>query len=268
MEEGREAPHKQEVDGSRRPDWYWEIAIAVNAAFKGLLGSTGQSGQICARTIGLSGYIDLDSGWPEVVATIVSRLEGVARDGDVVVVAEKVVAAAQQRIGPRSVLLNPDPKTIPAFQLPELAAHYQRELGFPVRPLHLILADEYSGDRATLGVLDHNAACTELADAARRKLGLIVDVIIADTDTGLDTRQFLIGTLTIGATPIGATAGVTLYEAMRCAVAAEFVRGHDRMIPVVVCIPADRRRSRPGIGRPRAYSGALDAGKEQGLTFA
>jgi hypothetical protein len=119
-----------------------------------------------------------------------------------------------------------------------------------------------------VGAADHNAACARLAAAITESGGKRVDVVVSDTDTGLDTRRPLIGTLTIAATPLGATAGLNLYEAMRCAVAAEFVRGHNRGIPVVLCIPAERRRGRPGVGLPRSYPGALDARREPGLTYA
>ena len=95
-----------------------------------------------------------------------------------------------------------------------------------------------------------------------------VDVIISDTDTGLDVRSPLIGCITIAATPLGATAGVNLYEAMRCSTAAEFVRGHDKRIPIVICIPAERRKKRDGIGLKRSYDGALHISKEKsGVTY-
>ncbi len=72
--------------------------------------------------------------------------------------------------------------------------------------------------------------------------------------------------MTIGATPLGATGGLTLYESMRCACAAEFERGHDRGIPVVIRRPAQRCVRREGMGAHRGYAGVLDAEREN-LTY-
>ena len=55
---------------------------------------------------------------------------------------------------------------------------------------------------------------------------------------------------------------------MRCAVAAEFVRGHTRNIPLVLCIPAERCRKRPRLGQHRGYDGMLHISQEPGLTYA
>lgn len=253
---------------ARYDDAFWELALATNAAFKGLLGAMGQSGHICARTIPLEGRLPLDEGWEAIAGRLAAQAAPALRDGDVLVVAEKVVAAAQGRLGPRSILLDPDPKTIGAAEREHLAQQLSQTLGFRVTPLHLLLADEYPGERATLGVDDHNRAAFELAAMLAARHGLCVDVVISDTDTGLDVREPLIGTLTLAATPLGATAGLTLYEAMRCAVAAEFVRGHDRLIPAVICVPAERRRRRERSGEARAYDGALDARREPGIAHA
>lgn len=247
---------------------FWELALATNAAFKGLLGSMGQSGHICSSAEGVDVYVDTGGGWENAQDIIAKSLDGSIRDGDVIVVAEKVVAASQNRIGPREILLDPDPKTVPPEILDELSEKWQKKLGFVVKPIHLLLADEYQDDKATLGVLDHNKACSELALTIQRISNVSVDVIISDTDTGLDVRMPLIGCITIGATPIGSTKGVILYEAMRCAVAAEFVRGHNLGIPIVICRPADRRRHREFVGEYRGYSGHLHISFENGIAYS
>ncbi|CAN7290287.1 hypothetical protein LJR230_001335 [Trinickia sp. LjRoot230] len=246
----------------------WDLALAVNAAFKGLLGSMGQSGHVCSRTQAIERRLDLSIGWADTCDALADLLLGHLDSGDIVVVPDKICAVAQGRLGPGRILRSPDPKTIDPGLLPELAARYELELGFPVTPLHLLLADEHDGDRATLGTLDHNRAASELATRIRERCEREVDVVISDTDTGLDVRHPLIGCVTIAATPLGATAGLTLYEAMRCAVAAEFVRGHSRNIPVVICIPAHRCRHRTHMGAPRGYSGALHVSMEPGITYA
>lgn len=252
----------------KRSEEFWEIAIAMNAAIKGLLGSMGESGHICASVDPVSGEIDTAAGWESTLAQIADLVSGQVRAGDVVVVADKVIAAGLLRVGPREVLSDPDPKTVGGDRLPELARRWSAELGFEVTAQHLLLADEFGADGSTLGTDDPNLRALQIAEAVRERSGVSVDVVISDTDTGLDTRTPIIGTLTIGATPIGATAGVNLYEAMRCAVAAEFARGHFRRIPTVLCRPAQRRAGRERVGAERAYTGFLDAGREEGLAHA
>src|SRR5262249_1448718 len=128
---------------------FWEIAIAANAAFKGLLASSGQSGHICASVIKVETHFSPAEGWPAIVTRAAQAVSALVRDGDTVVIAEKVVAAAQNRLAPRRILLDPDPKTVSAAVREELARRWQQELGFRVTPLHLLLADEYPGDLAT-----------------------------------------------------------------------------------------------------------------------
>lgn len=252
----------------QRSEEFWELAIAMNAAVKGLLGSMGESGHICASVDAVGGEIDTAAGWETSLAQIAGLVGGRVRAGDVVVVADKVIAAGLGRVGPRAVLEDPDPKTVSGDLLPDLAQRWTKELGFDVTAQHLLLADEFGTDHSTLGTDDPNLRALQIADAVRERSGARIDVVISDTDTGLDTRTPIIGTVTIGATPIGATAGVNLYEAMRCAVAAEFARGHFRRIPTVLCRPAERRAGRPRTGGMRAYPGFLDARREEGIAHA
>lgn len=247
---------------------FWQLALAVNAAFKGMLGASGESGHICARVLPVKVVLNLAKGWQTVQEEIAMSLPEETTSGDVVVIADKIVAIALGRVGPRAMIQNPDPKTISPDRLPDLANRWSLELGFKVEPYHLLLADQYGNDLVSLGADAHNMRSAELAKVIRAHRKLSVDVIISDTDTGLDVRKPLIGTVTIAATPLGATAGVNLYEAMRCAVAAEFSRGHTRGIPVVVCIPAERRRERRKTGEARSYQGLLDAARESAITFS
>jgi len=247
---------------------FWELAIATNAAFKGLLGSMGQSGHVCASTRAIEKRLDLEMDWTDLCAYLAVLINGLVDEGDTIVIADKVVAVAQGRLGPGKILTEPDPKTISAERLVELAKRYEHELGICITPTHLLLADQYGSDQATLGALDHNQAAYELSRSIALQGGVNVDVVVSDTDTGLDVRTPLIGCVTIGATPLGATGGLTLYEAMRCAVAAEFVRGHTRNIPLVLCIPAERCRKRPRLGQHRGYDGMLHISQEPGLTYA
>lgn len=249
-------------------DQFWQLALAVNAAFKGLLGSTGQSGHICARTLFACKELNLLNGWDSLMDQLIKVIPPETTSGDVVVIPDKIVAISLNRIGPRTVISDLDPKTVDSANRALLAKQWSSKLGFPIESYHLLLADEYGKDQVSIGCDDHNQRCFELASKINEKLGLEVDVIISDTDTGLDVRQPLIGTVTIAATPLGATSGLNIYEAMRCAVAAEFVRGHTRFIPVVICVPAERRKFRKDIGKKRQYSGMLDANKEPFIAHA
>lgn len=250
----------------------WEIAIAVNAVVKGLLGSMGQSGHVCRETIPINHWFDTAAGYSALVEEVAGCVSGRLEMGDVVVIADKLLALSQGRIGPAEILTSPDPKTVDATSRSRLASNWERVCGFRISPLHLLLADEYMdpvlGAASVLGCLDHNAASADLATAVRNRLGIVVDVVVSDTDTGLDVRAPLINTVTFGATPLGATAGLNLYEAMRCACAAEFERGHNKGVGVVICRPAKRCTQRPRMGLHRGYPGALDARSEGGLTYA
>lgn len=251
----------------QEPDRFWELAIAVNAAFKGLLGSMGESGHVCARTVPITVELDLRCDWQSTVELLAKLAAPSITQGDTIVIPDKIVAIAQGRVGPARMLRDPDPKQIDPDRLRDLAAAYTLELGFPVTPLHLLLADEHGQDQASLGALDHNSAAADLAVAIRRIGGASVDVVVSDTDTGLDVRAPLIGCVTIAATPLGATAGLNLYGAMRCATAAEFVRGHTRKVPIVICQPAERCRDRDRVGEHRGYNGALHVDKEKSIAY-
>jgi F420-0:gamma-glutamyl ligase len=253
-------------------DDFWEIALAVNAAVKGLLGSQGQSGHICERTLPLAVELEPERALPALVDAVVDALgSSELRDGDVVVVPDKLFAVAQGRIGPPEILTDPDPKKISAPRREELARRWSERLGFPMTPLHLLLADQYRSPdgrpMAALGTWDHNGVAAALSADVNTRLTRRVDVIISDTDTGLDVRWPLIGVLTIGATPLGVTRGLNLYEAMRCACAAEFTRGHTRRVPVVICRPAVRLSAREFISEHRGYSGAVHISHEPGITY-
>lgn len=256
-----------------RSDEFWEIAIAVNAALKGLLGHLGQSGHVCQRTAPIVQWLDTQHGTAGFVASCANaiRAAGVI-DGDVVVVAEKPLALAQGRVAPRTVFEGLDPKKLDGDGRARLAQRVSEQTDLVVDGDELIRADWYVDaagiPSVTLGSIEQNEFCAAVAAAVAIDGGPSIDVVVSDTDTGLDVRMPIIGTLTLGATPLGSTAGLTLYETMRCAVAAEFTRGHDLGIGIVWCTPADRCRDREGRGQPRGYGGMLDRNREAGLTYA
>lgn len=269
----REDSHSGGFVAASRSDEFWEIAVAVNAAFKGLLGYFGQSGHVCERTIPVPGHLDTSRGLDVFLDTCADRLiaSGLLDHGDVVVLAEKPLAVAQGRVARRDVLGGADPKRLHELDRSALAAHVSQLVGMTVSANDLIRVDWVEGDDEALVVLGaqgHNEMCAELAARLRRAGAPDVDVVVSDTDTGLDVRSPLIGTLTVGATPLGATSGLNLYEAMRCAVAAEFERGAARTVPLVICRPAARCSDRLQCGEPRPYGGLLDRRQEVRITCA
>lgn len=248
-----------------------EMFQAVNAAVKGFMGAQGEGGQIAKEVVPVQCDLHPERGVDELVAEIVAAVEKRGlRTGDVLVISEKIFAIAQGRLFPLSLLYEHDPKTTDregrADLLREVASHVP-----DVTDTDLLLADALedwpAGPMATCGIRDANAIALSVSEAVAGRTGSVCDVVISDTDTGAEIREQVIGCPTVGATPLGATGGLVLYECMRVACAAEYVRGSSRRIPIVVCRPHDRRRKRTGLGRAR-YSGMLDARRERLVGFA
>ncbi len=246
----------------------WDLAIAANATFKGLLGSMGQSGQIAKKTIPISVLLPVKNGIDALINSIgKSLVETDLKNGDVVVVAEKPYPVAQNRLIPFDLIRKADPKKLSQIDREKLLRDIGRYVDAPVSDESLILADTYIddhdiGEKATVGAFDHNRLSYLTAQAIYQYTNKVVDVVISDTDTGVDVRKMIIGCITLGATPIGATKGLNLYECMRAACAAEFARGADKGIPIVICRPAFRCVDRDDTGDYRGYAGMLDYNKE------
>lgn len=256
-------------------DKIWELAVAVNASFKGLLASMGESGQIAKKAIPFSTSLDIHTGIEDLIEQIGLKLKGAhLEDGDVIVIAEKPFPVSERRLIPINLILNKnDPKKLDKKQRKALKEKCSDIIKDKIDDEDLILADCYDkdpklGKMATIGASDHNLLAAKCATSVKKHTGKLVDVIISDTDTGMDIRQSIIGCITITATPVGATKGVNLYECMRASSAAEFCRGSDKNIPIVICKPADRCRVREGIGNYRGYSRKLQLSCEKGITYA
>jgi F420-0:gamma-glutamyl ligase len=246
------------------------LAQAANAVVKGIMGALGESGQVTESVDPVAVVLEPGRGYDALLDQIVGALAPPAiQDGDVVVVSEKVIAIAQRRLFPVELLYDNDPKTTDREGREELAALVADHVPH-VAADDLICADVLSepAGLATAGVADPNGVAHDLAWLLEERHGVRCDVVVSDTDTGLDVGETLIGCPTLGATPLGATAGLVLYECMRVANAAEFVRGAHRGIPLVVCHPHARRLRREGLGQPRGYPGRLDAARERLLGFA
>jgi hypothetical protein len=252
----------------------WNLAIATNAVIKGLLGSMGASGQIAARTVPIKVELPVNDGLDTLLTSIAEACtKEDIEDGDVVVTAEKPFAVAQRRLVPLEIIAKRDPKKQDEIGRRALISEIRTHISTPVEDEDLILMDWYVtdpdlGPMATVGAHNHNHLAYLVAEAIIEKTKKDVDVVISDTDTGIDVRKTIIGTITIGATPLGATKGLSLYECMRAACAAEFTRGSARRIPIVICKPAGRCRTRVGIGEYRGYDGKLRFDREGRIAFA
>ncbi len=248
-----------------------EIFQAANAAFKGLMAAYGEGGQIAKAVHPVACELHPQRGLPALIEEIVAAVEAAeVESGDVIVISEKVFAIAQGRLFPLAILYANDPKATDAEGRMDLIREVSRYVA-DVTDTDLLLADAVpdwpGGPMATCGVHDANETAFAVCEALAARAGARCDVVISDTDTGAEIRENAIGCPTIGATPIGATAGLVLYECMRVACAAEIVRGSSRGIPIVICKPHERRRARTGLAQQR-YPGMLDARRERLVGFA
>lgn len=249
-----------------------DLAQAVNAMVKGFMGFIGESGQVTDTVVPIAVELEPTAGYDALIEQVVEGLASTNLvDGDIVVLSEKVVAQAQGRVFPVELLLSNDPKTVNSDRRADLLEQVAPHIP-GVTEADLLMADvlttEGEGAMATAGVLDANAVARDLSAALSSSRGVCCDAVISDTDTGLDVREQLIGCWTIGATPVGATAGLVIYECMRVANAAEFARGSHRRTPIVLCKPHPRRAKRDGTGQHRGYPGRLDAHRERLIGFA
>jgi len=250
----------------------WNVAIASHAAVKGLLGHMGAGGAVTKEVVGVKTALKPEEGYSSLKKQIIRVLKDYnLNDGDVIVTSEKIFAVSQKRLIPLSIILKDDPKKISLREREKLVKKLQPMITSPLTAMDLIMADTYinskSEEKATLGAYNPNKIAYELAKEIKSAYGKNVDVIISDTDTGIDVTTPLIGCITIGATPLGATKGLCLYECMRAALAAEFTRGSGRGIPIVICRPNKRSRCRDNIGKFRGYNGRLDYKKEGAMSF-
>lgn len=251
-----------------------ELAQAVNAMAKGFMSFVGEGGQVAKSIVSVNAELRPELGYESLLQQIAEALSNPKlsfSDGDVIVLSEKIFAIAQNRLFPLRELYASDPKTADAEGRSDLVGKVRDHVP-DVTANDLLCADsllDWPGQpMATAGVANPNHVAADVARTIEEKLHISCDVVISDTDTGLDVRETLINAITIGATPLGATAGLVIYECMRVAAAGEFCRGSSRRIPIVVCKPHARRQRREGTGKYRGYPGRLDAKQERLLGFA
>src|SRR5690606_1360647 len=121
----------------------WEIAVAMNAAIKGVLGAMGQSGHVCRTAIPVETTLDTDQGYEALIGQATAAVRDLVLPGDTVIIADKVLGLAQNRIAPAELLTTPDPKTVDEPTRQVMATEWTERLGFPVTSLHLLIADAY-----------------------------------------------------------------------------------------------------------------------------
>lgn len=126
----------------------------------------------------------------------------------------------------------------------------------------LIMMDHDQDDTWILGLNNPNLFAHQFSSEVYKLTGSRVDVVLCDSGSGRDKGNALIGCPTFMSTPVGATRGVSLVHAQRCAVVAEVIGNARELTPFTVISPESwRSGAREHVGGFR-YNGYLDAGKE------
>lgn len=247
----------------------FDVVQAVNAAFEGYLARLGRGEGIVSRVDPVAVVLQPELGYASLCDQIVAGVADEVVEGDIVVVSATAIAVAQGRVFPIELLQRWDPKTSDREDRADLltaARHAVPELTLE----DLLYSSSFQGATAPIatgGIADPNTITHDIAAKVLEKTGRHCDVLISTPDTGLEVRETLINCFTVGATPLGATAGLVIYECMAIANAVEGVRtGGDERI--ILCRPHARRIRRTGIGEFRGYSGHLNATKERLLGYA
>lgn len=233
--------------------------MASHAAFRGWQAQLGEGGHVANEAVGITGDIAESCGLHGLIDALA---QADFSDGDILVIADKCVSFAFGRIFPRHFLGGQDPKFLRPDQRLDYAQQLSQRLGYSLSERQLLCIDFVGGDRASVSINNHNEVCAAIAAAVQQRFGKCVDVVISDSDTGVDYGYPLIGGATVGASPLGATAGLSPYEAMRVSVAAEIQRGHGKRIPIVVCRTNARNARRDKAGAARPYPDTFDMSRE------
>lgn len=234
--------------------------MSSHSAFRALQANEEQGGQVAASAVPIQCHIYRDEGLQVFVDALKSQdLE----NGDTVVIADKTVAIATNRVIPRYFLGDRDPKFLSAQERRDLVCSIKENYNVPLHSRNILMIDFINDEEASLGAFNHNQLCYEISKGIYEKYKKIVDVVISDSDTGVDQGQPLIGFPTVGSTPLGSTAGLSVYETLRVSVLAEYVRGHSKHIPMVICKPSKRNRVRENIGSRRIYPGMIHISLEK-----
>jgi F420-0:gamma-glutamyl ligase len=233
--------------------------MSSHAAFRAWQSQAGEGGHVANQVVGIPAEIAEHCG----IEGLVDALNGAdLGDGDILVIADKCVSFAHGRVFPRSHLDGQDPKFLDPHSRRDYARRLSHSLGHPVSERQLLCIDFVGSDRASISIGDHNRVCAAVASAIAERFGPTLDIVISDSDTGVDYGMPLIGAATVGASSLGATAGLSPYEAMRVSAAAEILRGHGKRVPFVLCKTNPRNARRPHAGSARHYPDTFDLSRE------
>ena len=178
--------------------------------------------------------------------------------GSIVTVASKVAAIVECRvISSKSVT----EAVAAGVSVADLLEVLQRtDPSFTIQDV--IMMDHYQDDTWILGINNPNLFAHDFSSEVYKMTGARVDVVVCDSGSGRDKGKALIGCPTFMNTPVGATRGVSLVHAQRCAVVAEVIGNAKELTPFTVIAPESwRSGSREHVGEFR-YDGYLDATKE------
>lgn len=233
----------------------------INYSLKGLTAALGKGEGITKFVRPISCHINMDSKLPDLIEAIATT--NLLRNGDVIVIPSKVISILEKR-----------------FVYGLTTENYQRcisDINFarkilkvpdknPITRKDQIGLDKIDPEKG-IGVRypkDPNFSCYTIAKNIKDKLGVKVDVVISDSDSGGMKGIVLIGCPSIIATPIGATKGLKLFYCMRVAVAAEATWNNVKNMPILLVQPPQNYavRFRKNIGELR-YKGFLNAKREK-----
>ncbi|WP_144502498.1 hypothetical protein [Bacillus thuringiensis] len=229
--------------------------MSSHSAFRSLQAKEGEGGQVAASALPVSTTISLGDSFQAFITPLKNFH---VEHGDTIVIADKAIAIALNRIIPINFLEGRDPKFLDLLERIELSEKIKEKFNTRFNVKQLLLIDYLNNGTASLGGIDHNNICSKIAKLIYEEMGVYVDVVIADSDTGVDKGEPIIGIPTVGVTPLGATAGLSVYEAMRVSAVGEYIRGHNRNIPIVICKASKRNSMRKNISQARWYPGTLN----------
>jgi F420-0:gamma-glutamyl ligase len=247
----------------------------LNAVLRGIVSAHGAGGGITGSVIPIRFDLQITT-YERLLADVVSCTGDVGvESGDIVVLTSSVVALAQGRTVPIGTIpkKNGVRNEIPALMSPSKLEEYAQLISESFHLLctvkDILLSDTFVRNGEAILVLapeQPNRVAFDLATLLKEERGVECDVVIKDSDAGDACGTLVVGHPTVVATPLGATKGVSILEAMRAAAAAEALMGKKNRIPVVLCRPANAVvRDRLGTGKCR--TGAfLDATTESLLS--
>lgn len=200
------------------------------------------------------------SEWSALYSDELSVALSAAGDGCVVTLASKIVSELENE-----VIFDPDlDRQISTVSFEELVEYFQGRHPdrFSVQQISL-LDQGRQNSQFVFGPANPNRTCSTVAAQIKSRFGVLCDVVLADSGSGAAKGSVEIGVTTYISTPIGATAGLGLAHAQRCAAAAEVIGNQIDMCPIVVLEPESPRSGlRSQIGSFR-YDGYINAERER-----